>query len=353
MYSTSLKNKIWLGFCAGWVTGETFGRLSIKYLSRWIPPPLLIGLSILILITTLILVYVWHAREKRNAINGIELKTRLEHLLLYAFSLDYIMFGFHKIEGLQMIVPLGMLDEPFSSLSGETLLWAFFKYSYPFTVLIALMQILSGVLLLFSRTRLFGLIIAIVTLTFIMCLNIFYHMPPGVLVHSIALLFGASYFISQDWKRITDFIFQPLQGSKSLNISNSYKNMFRISFLIWPVLFHFICDYPDKHPMLTGKYQVENLKVNGIAFKAKSPKDSVLTTIYMDLKDEVAFRFNDYRYIYIGNYFLNEKNDSITIKWRYPSDKVDQFKGKLMRINGKLLLNGKMNGEKLEMKLSK
>ncbi len=73
----------------------------------------------------------------------------------------------------------------------------------------------------------------------------------------------------------------------------------------------------------------------------------------MDLKDEVAFRFNDYRYTYIGNYFLNEKNNSITIKWRYPSDKLDEFKGKLIKANGKLLLNGKMNGEKLEMKLSK
>ncbi len=353
MYSTSLKNKIWLGVCFGLVVGVVFRRLSFKYFSPWIPTPFLLGIGILVLIAGLILPYVWHARERRNGINGVKLKTNLEHLTLYALCLDSIMFGVQKIQGLQMIVLLGKLDLPLSSLPGETLMWAFFKYSYPFTVAIALLQILTAVLLLFSRTRLFGLILAIIMLTFIICLDVFYHLPVGVLLHAIISLLGVFYFLSQDWKRVIDFIFQPLQGTKSLNISNLYKNMCRISLFIWPLLFSLIYDFPDKHPELTGKYQVENLKINDVPFKAKSPKDSVLTTVYMDLEDDFVLDFNDYRYRYIGTYFLNEKNDSITVKWRYPSDKLDEFKGRLTRTNGKLLLNGKMNDEKLEMKLSK
>ncbi|MNQ38192.1 hypothetical protein D3C85_517570 [compost metagenome] len=351
MYSTSLKNKIWLGLCFGLVVGETFRRLSFKYFSPWIPIPFLLGTAVLFLIAALILPFVWHSMEKQKGINSGELKTRLEHRIIYAMSLDLIMFGFHKIEGLQMIVPLGLLDTPFSSLSGETLVWSFFKYSYPFTVFIALLEILTAVLLLFSRTRLFGLILAVPVLSFITCLNFFYHMPVGPLIHGIILLLGVFYFLSQDSKRVMNFIFQPLEGTKSLNIPNYYKNIYRISLFVWPLFFYFIYNYPNKHPQLTGKYQVQNLKIDNIAMKAKSPKDSVLTTVYMDLDDEIAFDFNDWRYRYIGTYFLNERNDSITIRWRYPSDKLDNFKGKLIRENNQLILRGKMNEKTLEMEL--
>ncbi|SFS61696.1 pepsin/retropepsin-like aspartic protease family protein [Mucilaginibacter polytrichastri] len=353
MYSTSLKNKIWLCLCYGLVVGATFLRLSTKYFSPWIAPPFLLAATIIFLVAALLLPYTWHSTEKKNSINGSGLKIKLEHRIIYAFSLDMIMFGFHKIEGLQMMVPLGILDTPFSSLSGETLVWAFFKYSYPFTVFIALVQIIISILLLFTKTRLFGLILAVPVLVFITCLDFFYQIPQGPLIHGIILLLGIFYFLSQDSKRLIHFIFQPLQGSKSLKIPSYRKNIYRVSLFIWPVFFYCIYDYPNKHPQLYGKYEVQNLKINEVAFKAKTPKDSILSTIYMDLLDEIAFDFNDYRYRYIGNYSLNEENDSITIRWRYPSDKLDNFKGKLIRTNGQLILDGNMNGESLEMILRK
>ncbi|MEN2412196.1 hypothetical protein [Flavobacterium mesophilum] len=328
-------------------------RLATKYFSPWIFPPILLGISILFLIASLILPFVWHSMEKQQGINGIELKMRLEHRMIYAISLDLIMFGFHKIEGLQMMVPLGLLDTPFSTLSGETLVWAFFKFSYPFTVFIALLQIATAVLLLFSKTRLFGLILIVPMLVFITSLDVFYQMPSGPLLHGIILLMGVFYFLSQDTKRLTAFIFQPMQGVKSLTVSNYYKNMYRASLFVWPVFFYLIYSYPNKHPQFTGKYQVQNLKIDNIAMKAKSPKDSVLTTIYMDLEDEVAFDFNDWRYRYIGTYYFNKKNDSITIRWRYPSDKLDNFKGRLVKRNNQFILKGKMNGELFDMVLKK
>lgn len=351
MYTASLKNKIWLGLCFGLVGGAVFLRLATKYFSPWVPPLFLLVATILFLIAALILPFVWHSMEIQQGFKSSELKTRLEHRIIYAISLDLIMFGFHKIEGLQMMVPLGLLDTPFSTLSGETLVWAFFKYSYPFTVFIAFLQILTAAFLLFSRTRLFGLILSVPMLVFITCLDIFYQMPVGPLTHGIILLLGVFYFLSQDSKRLINFIFQPLEGTKSLNVPNNYKNLYRASLFIWPVFFYLIYDYPNKHPGLTGKYTVQNLKIDNVSLKAKTPKDSVLTTVYMDLDDEIAFDFNDWRYRYIGTYFLNEKNDSITIRWRYPSDKLDNFKGKLIKTNNRMILNGKMDGKILQMEL--
>lgn len=125
-----------------------------------------------------------------------------------------------------MIVPLGVLDQPFSSFSGENLVWAFFKYSYPFTVCIALLQIITAALLVFSKTRLFGLILAVPALVFITSLDFFYHMLIGVLIHGIILLIGVFYFLSQDFNRLIDFVFQPMKGLNTLRISSGTKHFF-------------------------------------------------------------------------------------------------------------------------------
>lgn len=352
MYTTSLQNKIWLGISYGLVAGVVFRRLTFKYFSPWIPPILLLAIAIIILLSGIIIPFVWHSREKKGTTDN-NTKAKLEHILIYALALDLTMFGWHKIEGLQMIVPLGILDTPFSSLSGETLVWAFFKYSYPFTVFLALLQIGTALLLLFSKTRLFGLILTVPILVFISSIDFFYSMPVGVLVHGLILLMGVCYLLSQNYKSLIAYIFLPMQGLNHLNMRTMTKILLKISMIIAPLFFSLIYNYPNKHPELTGKYSVDKLTINDIGSKATSPKDSVLTTVYMDLEDEIAFDFNDYRYRYIGTYYFNNKNGSITIKWRYPSDKLAPFKGKLTHKKNTLTLNGKMNGEKLEMELRK
>jgi len=350
MYTTSLKNKIWLGLAYGFVVGEVFRRLAFKYFSQWVPPIILLAISIIILLSGIIIPFIWHNREKRGIIKGT--KAVLEYLLIYALTLDLYMFGWHKIEGLQMIVPLGLLDTPLSSLSGETLVWAFFKYSYPFTVFLALLQIGTALLLLFSKTRLFGSILIVPMLVFIASIDFFYHMPIGLLLHGLILIMGVFYLLSQDYKGLNAYI-RPIPGLGRLSMGSPTKILLRISVVIAPLFFSLIYSYPNKHPELTAKYEVKNLTINGVHYKANSPKDSILSTVYMDLEDEIAFDFNDYRYRYIGTYYLDDKTGSITIKWRYPSDTLQPFRGKLLTGNNTLKLAGKMNGEQLEMELKK
>lgn len=96
MITTTLKNKIWLCLVAGLVTGATFRRLSFKYFLPWIPAPVLLAIAVLLLLTGLILPYVWQLREKQNNIKGEKLKANLEHLLTYALAVDLSTFGFQK-----------------------------------------------------------------------------------------------------------------------------------------------------------------------------------------------------------------------------------------------------------------
>lgn len=352
MHQLSLKSKIWLAAITGLVAGTSFRRLSIKYLSPWLPPIFLLTLSILVLLVGLIFPFIWHKKESRNAIDSYKVKAILERILIYSFSVDWYMFGWHKIEGLQMIVPLGMLDTPFSEFSGYNLVWAFFRYSYPFTVVIALLQITSALLLLFSRTRLLGIMIAIPMLVFITLLDIFYHMPIGVLAHGLILLTGVVYLLSRDYDRVRQLFVSPITGINSLTVSGQLKNFVRASVCIVPIVGYFIYDYPDKNPDLTGTYSVTDLSINQVAVKAESPQDSVLKKVYFDLENEIAFDFNDYRRRYIGTYQLSQ-SDSISIKWRYPSTKLGGFEGVLTKQDNQVRLQGVIDGQRVDATLVK
>jgi len=63
-----------------------------------------------------------------------KLRELADTILCYAVALDLSLFGFQKIFGMQFVVPVAMLDEPFSKLSSDSLTWAYFGHSYPYTV---------------------------------------------------------------------------------------------------------------------------------------------------------------------------------------------------------------------------
>ncbi len=351
METTTLKNKIWLGLAFGLVVGTVFRRLSLKYFSVWIAPTALVGTAWLILAAGVALPYVWHRLEKKQRTSG--LKAWLEHAICYALAIDLSMFGWHKVEGLQMIVPLGLLDEPFSEISGESLVWAFFGYSKGFMLFVAGLQIVAAWMLLFARTRLFGLLMALPLLAFVSALDFFYPMPVGMLVHGSILLFGVFYLLAQDSRRLVDFVFQPMWGLARLDIAEAGKWAFRLSIAAWPLVFSLIYAHPDKHPRLTGKYHVSGLAIDGTPTEPTGPKDSVLTAVYLDLEDEAVFHFNDYRHRYIGRYRLDDRTDSIHIRWRYPADTLAGFAGTLRQVADAVELKGEMGGEELRMTLRK
>lgn len=346
MKITTLKSKIWLGLICGLVCGTVWRRLSFKYLSPWISTDILLFSSILLLITGIIIPFIWNKRD-RQKLDTSAFRITMQSLLFLAVALDLTMFGWQKIEGLQMIVPLGMLDDPFSDFSGENLVWAFFRYSYPFTVTIAITQIVIAMLLVFPKTRLLGLIMAVPILVFIISMDYFYTMPVGVLAHALVILISVFYLLSLDHLRIKIFLFTPMDG---LSVPDSDKKMKYIHFsilLISPLCFYFIYDFPDNNPALTGKYTVEQLVVNNIETKAVSPRDSILTQVYFDLDDDIVFRFNDYRSKYIGKYNLDEKTGNLQINWRYPSIERSQFTRTFSKDQKQLVLKGRMKGENL------
>ncbi|RDC58037.1 hypothetical protein DU508_03570 [Pedobacter chinensis] len=328
----------------GLTTGAVFRRLGSKYLVHYLPLDVIFILAYLFLLSGIAFAFVWHYSEKRKKVN-LDYKHGLVQLIAFALALDLTMFGFQKLLGFQMIVPLGLLDTPFSSFSGEDLVWAFFKHSYAFTSVVAFMQMASAILLLFPKTRLFGSLIALPMLVFIWLMDFFYQMPTGVLLHGSILLTAIFYFLWLYRKRLLSICW--------INVSsvNFHYTWLWILLLMGISAFCLINRrHPDLHPQLTGKYAVADLKIEGLSQKAKYSTDSVLTFVYFDLDDDVVLRWNDHRRQRIGRYRLSNQG-RITMKWRYPDNKLPAFEGQLIGVKDGFQLKGRMDTSNYEMLL--
>jgi len=338
--------KLLLCLLSAFVVGLVYRRLASKYAADIIPVDFIYLAAYLPLLIAPVVVFIWYSRERRGLANAI--KIWIMQIIAFFLALDLAMFGLQKLQKLQMLIPLGMLDSPFSSFSGYNLVWAFFHFSYGFTSIIALLQIIAAALILFKRTRLLGSLIALPMLVFITLLDIFYAMPLGVLAQGIVLLAAVIYFIVAEGGHLFPLLFKC-----SDNSSTPVKWLWPALFVLIPVLCAFHLQHPNRHPELTGKYRVENLKIDNVPYKARFSTDSILSHVYLDIADEVVFSWNDYRRIRIGQYKLG-KNGDIHMQWRYPASGIGTFKG-ILRPNGahQLKLAGKMDGKRYQMILMK
>ncbi|WP_119080689.1 hypothetical protein [Chitinophaga alhagiae] len=333
------------GFMAGFVVY----RILTRYAAGWMPPVAKWGLSFLMLLAVLLYGVARYLRSRKTDAAQPDLLAPFNVLLVFLLAWDLYSFGWQKIFHLQMVVPLGMLDLPFNSLDGETLTWAYFRRSYPFTVAIGLAQMTSSVMLLFKRTRLLGLIMLVPVLLNIILIDTFYHLHTGVLLHALVLMAGVIYLLYQYRAGLITFFF-----SVAPTLLPWRKTPWVISLLILtlPLVLLLTYSMPDRHPQFTGKYQVKDLQVNGTPQAARSFRDSVLTVMYMDLQDDIALEFNHHNNRYIGTYQYDEASQRISAKWRYPHSTDFRFEGVMRPLGGRdLRFTGVLAGDSVQMRL--
>lgn len=355
MEKVSFLRKFGVCLVAGLVTAAALRRIGALYLTAWIPLAAVWLIVLLLLFSCIVYAFIWQYRERKNNIPQERIMKFFQAMLLYALAYDLFSFGWQKIFHMQMIVPLGELDRPFSSFSGEQLTWAYFRWSYPYTVAIGASQIICAVLSLFSRTRLLALIMMIPILANIIMIDTFYQMPIGVLVHACVLLAGVLYLLLLACRPLWDFFFKANHLSQVGAGTPGWRSFFRIAILVIPLIFLATYNFPDKNPQLTGKYEVRHLRVNDQPQSATSVRDSVLTRVYMDLQNDLVLEFNHYDSRYIGTYQLDRSTGAISASWRYPRAFKETFSGKLLpgTTAGTLHFTGMLGKDSLDMDLVK
>lgn len=99
-----------------------------------------------------------------------------------------IMYGLAKLNGAQFTVLDSELDRPMGEVSGFWLTWYYFGYSKVYGNLIALVQVVGGVLLTFPRLALGGALLLLPVAVNIVLVDVFYRVDIGGLVAALVLL---------------------------------------------------------------------------------------------------------------------------------------------------------------------
>lgn len=333
-----MKQKLLVCLLAGLVCGATFLRISERFIP-FIPSQIKMITAWLILFGCIVGAFLWKGDNDRT-------RTFWIGVLRYGIAFDLAAFGIHKFFGFQFYAPMGMLDIPFMEISKRWLLWAYFGRSPEFIAVIAIIQIIGALLLLFNRTRLLGVFILLPVMLNIIFLDIFYNIELGVLVHALFLLAGLIYLLMLDYDRLVDF-FLKHKPQESINISNAVKFVGRISIIVVPLLLVAIIGVPNKQPEITGKYSVKGTH-DAVC------SDSVLSVVYID-RGELVFQFNSLSRRVHGEYTFDKQNKTFKSVLHYPARlKGKEFTGKIEKQNDATFrLKGIIGGDSTNVVLEK
>lgn len=108
-------------------------------------------------------------------------------LLRYFVAFAFITYGFAKLTGAQFTVLESELDQPMRDVPGFWLTWYYFGYSAVYGSLIALVQIVGGLLLTFRRTTLLGTCTLFAVATNIVLVDIFFGVDRSGTIAAIVL----------------------------------------------------------------------------------------------------------------------------------------------------------------------
>lgn len=354
MKTKSFSQKLIVCLLAGLVTAAAYLRIGNKFFTAVIPLNIVLGIAVLLLLIAITYSFIWQQREKKGNIDSLTIRAFWIAVIRYSIAFDLATFGFQKIFHLQFLTPMGMLDEPFSSFSGEWLTWSYFGHSYPFIFVIGVLQIGGSFLLLFNRTRLLGLMVIMPVLLNIVLIDFFYGLAPGVLAHAVFMLAAAIYLMLLDYDRLVLFFlrFNNIETSFAIQ-SNALKNVGRFSILFVPLILIGMNKSPNEHPELKGKYAVTDMVVNGKQMKATACQDSLLTVVYFDLGNDCVFEYNNIKRRLFGLYELDTDQQIINVNWHYPQSVKDKFTGKLKLVQNGVELNGRMGKDSLQLKLKR
>src|SRR6186997_2874659 len=186
MHKISFLKKLITCILAGLVIGASAFRISITYFRTWGDIGSFSIIPFLTTIAAIVYVLIWQVRKTNNP----STLAVWQGLIRYGVAFDLAEFGWAKIFHRQLVMPLSKFDLPYNSFSPSDLFWSFFSHSYMFGGIIAALQIIGALLLLFHRTRLVGVFILLPVLANILLMDIFYQIGFSVVVHTFIMMAG-------------------------------------------------------------------------------------------------------------------------------------------------------------------
>lgn len=330
-------------------------RASLKYASGWLSFNVQLTLILLGILTTVIYTIVQKRKAEKMGATGNDFFAFWHVVLRYFLAVDMVSFALQKVFHLQFVIPLAVLDTPLSEMTGDQLIWGFFGKYYSFTLIIAGIQILGAILLLFRRTWLLGVVVLLPLLFNILLLDWYYWITLVVNIYITILTIGAVYLLLTEYGRLAQLFLNAKSSLPAFSFKNNWqKNLLRASALLIPVFLLSTYKFPETHPEIFGKYEVKNLLISKSSQAAQPCRDS-LTKVFIDNGDFVLQYNNDHKQIVIGSYSYNSNTKSIIVRWRYPANHPDTLFAKILPgTSPKIkILSGHMGKELIKIELHK
>lgn len=286
-------------------------------LTAEVAPATLWAISLLFIIGVIIALVMMRRAARAGRITSESVAGFWQSAVAYILAMDMVMFGAQKLCHLQFSVPLGMLDDPFTAIPNEMLMWAFMGRYHSMVNVIACIEIGGGLLLLFRRTRLAGAFVLLPMLLNILLLDLYYL---NLLVQAYAALetLAVIYLILLQYNRLVEFFFTAKDRLPEFGrASNTFKMALRVLVVMIPVMALAAHRYEKNYEEITGKYEVRKVVVDGIDRTNLACRDSLLTNVFIDRTDFV-FGYTNYRNKQIGSYKYNEVDRQIVVNWLVP-----------------------------------
>ncbi len=274
----------------------------------------------------------------------------LKYLALYYVSLTLIMFAISKFFGAQFEVSNYTEYTPLKDLTNRQLAWAYFGHSYHYNLFLGLFEFIAGAIMLFKRTRLAGLLLALGIYSNIVLIDFEFGINDAVqhaTIEFIIILIWLLPYVN-DLKKY----FWDMSGKFASNKSENKK-----LFSIYLPLVFIICisiysiyrlrDRFDPPNKIKGAYKVLGLSVNGEIVKLGQEQYTKTPMLFLDPRNIFVLSLTDSSYS--GNY--NIKNDSLFLSFDKEFRNIKSLKARLS--NDRIIRGLTDNGQLFEIQVER
>lgn len=261
----------------------------------------------------------------------------IETLCIYFISLVMISFAMPKFFNTQFQTFIHSGYMPVKEISSFTLAWSFLGYSYKYILFLGLSEFTAGTLLLFKRTRLIGLLLALALYTNIVIIDLEFRVV-GAIVHAIVEFVIVILLLLPYIKDLKTFFWDNggkiIKEPQTLN-NKKWKTYFPfvfLSVLLIALLAEGINNLNKKDDII-GEYNINQCIVNQDTLAFEGGKYTKQPMIFFEFSNTCIFSVNESSLW--ADYFTTV--DSIKIKFDKDLYGIKTIQGKLDREVGKII----------------
>jgi hypothetical protein len=262
-------------------------------------------------------------------------------ILRYVVAFLVFTYGFAKLNGSQFTILDSELDKPMGQVSGFWLTWYYFGYSKFYGNLIALAQIVGGVLLMFRRTTLLACCLLLPIIANIILVDVFYAVDLGALLVAVFIEVALLVILKPHASELYDLFWvkqkSPAKSSPRIATIGRYAAL--VLLIALPAIFtYWVANYNNRFPtLLDGTWDVVEVSSN----LQNTPDIPSVIFFERNRAHLCVFKQRDGSYDW-HHFELNPEQRTITVWQRWLQKGAKIFEGHYETSGTRLLLNGRL-----------